>query len=75
MHYAKGRMVHLQCVFELSHSQILQDASLKFVHGVVVVVQQDPGCADVQAVCTENASVVRTWSKMALKRPLQDLLL
>ena len=69
MHYAKWwGMVHLQRGFKLPHCQILQDASLQFVHGVVVVVQQDPSCADVQAIYTEYTSVEMTWSEVAWKR-------
>lgn len=42
---------NLERRFELSDSQILQDASLQFVHSVVVVVQKSASSSDVQTVC------------------------
>lgn len=40
-----------QVVLELPHGQVLQHPLLQLLHGVVVVVQEDAGRADVQPVC------------------------
>lgn len=41
----------LQAALQLPHGQVLQHPLLQLFHGVVVVVQENPGCSDVQPVC------------------------
>lgn len=41
----------LQAALQLPHSQVLQHPLLQLFHGVMVVVQKNPGRSDVQPVC------------------------
>lgn len=41
----------LQVIFQLSHSQVFQNPPLQFFHGIMVIVQKNPGCPNVQAIC------------------------
>lgn len=41
----------LQVVFQLPDSQVFQHSLLQFFHGIMVIIQQNAGCSNVQAIC------------------------
>ena len=41
----------LQVVFQLSDSQVFQHSFLQFFHGIMVIIQKNPSCSNVQTVC------------------------
>ena len=41
----------LQVVFQLPHSQVFQHSFLQFFHGIMIIIQQNSGCSNVQTIC------------------------